>query len=39
MIEFLKNKKTLLIFDGLDEVPCKFDILQYLKIEEVFPDS
>jgi hypothetical protein len=39
MIELLKKKKTLLIFDGLDEVPCKFDILKYLKIDDVFPDS
>ncbi len=30
MINFLKKKKTLLIFDGLDEVPCKLDIMKLL---------
>jgi adenylate kinase family enzyme len=30
MINFLKKKKTLLIFDGVDEVPCKLDIMKYL---------
>ncbi len=39
MINFLKKKKTLLIFDGIDEVPCKLDIMNFLEIEEVFPDS
>jgi predicted NACHT family NTPase len=38
MINFLKKKKTLLIFDGIDEVPCKHDIIKFLKIDEVFPD-
>ncbi len=39
MIKFLKESKTLLIFDGLDEVPCKNDIQKNLDIENVFPDS
>ena len=39
MIKFLQKKKTLLIFDGVDEVSCKFDIIKLLEIEEVFPDS
>ncbi len=36
MIKSLNERKILLIFDGLDEVPCKIDIMKYLKIEEVF---
>ncbi len=39
MIKFLNESKTLLIFDGLDEVPCKIDIMKYLKIEEVFLET
>ena len=38
MIKFLKKKKTLLIFDGIDEVPCKHDIIKFLEIDQVFPD-
>ena len=38
MIKFLQKKKTLLIFDGVDEVPCKIDIMKFLEIEKVFPD-
>ncbi len=30
MVNFLNKSKTLLIFDGLDEVPCKINILEYL---------
>ncbi len=39
MLKFLNERKTLLIFDGLDEVPCKIDIIKYLKIEKVFTES
>ncbi len=39
MIEFLKKKKILLIFDGLDEVLCRNEIMQYLQIDKVFLDS
>ncbi len=41
IIKYLKEgeKKVLLLFDGIDELPHKENIMLYLKIEQVFDKS